>query len=976
MTSGRGEAESSSSRMMPALSQSDILSCLKSLSIVRYVDVRVNILRGLEHFLQELGQCLSSERHSGGWKVVLEIISSVPLSMTDEARQVEWNTTSAIVTACVSPSPSERRPSDVIAGLDSASDISGNDVVGGSGPVLTLLPQHTWPRETLYDSFNCIVLIVDEFLDPHLLSGVVESQSSESSKDGESGDGNDAVLIQAVLESLSLFGSQRVDINTSLTAVEMIWKVADVALKAGTPSQRIVVMEVMLSLLFNLSMDERPELRHCAINTLFSAMSANSLMLRVEQWQRIFESIIFPLFEKTGERSKMAMTSREEAVAPELKKGVKINMHHSRDSAHKQWSETRVLTLRGMLKLLRTCTKLLLCETWFHDIWASAVLVCDEAILVADFELEVAVAGVDVFFGMLGVVSDFATDDEVVLASARQALLKSPVKAKTPTASTGVSQELLTLEIVEKSRAHLWQHTFQAVQQGALHCYENVDLAIALCAKLDKLYRANATGVFRYNANLRLLLAILIAIARPLLRSKHDKSKDNTSGADVSSDVTSGKRGKDWARRGQEAELRRHVTSLFSLVRIADVNALDLYLSAISEIVFACHVTGIPIASDVSGSDVIGSQHGNTSSNTSFTTQYLSPASVELRSDLCKRLHGLLCRATSSNTPQTTGEGEEEGEEVYSISLSLLQTGSPLTVQRIIVQRFFADVCAPLLCRKLFTTSSLDEVQGSAASGSLCEGVMKLSFLLLTHVKHFLSVLAVNQQAALTAMAENIPTEAQGRITLARRMLALQYPTTLSEDSDVGPDGVQLRRWRYRSCASAETDIVLHAIRLLYQEISSNASADVFAGSDDIHELVLLLLLTLLCPWPNETRPDANLSDVFACLSQMMTSQRLRSRQRLQLLQVLLGSVLQTLFLLSSDDAELETPSEGRDDISSLLRLTNDFCRSVLRTSFSATSFSEEVEIRQNAVYSLCMICRQLCKLLTSSKTASSVDVR
>jgi hypothetical protein len=868
-----------------------------------------------------------------------------------------------------------------MVGLDSASDVSGNDVVAGSGPVLTLLPQHTWPRETLYDSFNCIVLIVDEFLDPHLLSGVVESQSSESNKDGESGDGNDAVLIQAVLESLSLFGSQRIDINTSLTAVEMIWKVADVALKAGTPSQRLVVMEVMLSLLFNLAMDERPELRHCAINTLFSAMSANSQMLRVEQWQRIFESIIFPLFEKTGERSKIAMTSREEAVAPELKKGVKINMHHSRDSAHKQWSETRVLTLRGMLKLLRTCTKLLLCETWFHDIWASAVLVCDEAILVADFELEVAVAGVDVFFGMLGVVSDFATDDEVVLASARQALLMSPVKAKTPTTSSGVSQELLTLEIVEKSRAHLWQHTFQAVQQGALHCYENVDLAIALCAKLDKLYRANATGVFRYNANLRLLLAILIAIARPLLRSKHDKSKDKASGADVSSDVTSGKRGKDWARRGQEAELRRHVTSLFSIVRIADVSALDLYLSAISEIVFACHVTSIPIASDVSGNslggnDVIGSQHGNTSSNTSFTTQSLSPASVELRNDLGKRLHGLLCRATSSNDSQTTGEGEEEGEEVYIISLSLLQTGSPLTVQRIIVHRFFADVCAPLLCRKLFTPSSLGEVQGSAASGSLCEGAMKLSFLLLMHAKHFLSLLAVNQQAALAAMADNMPTEAQGRIALTRRMLALQYPSTLSEDSDVSSEGVQLRRWRYRSCASAETDIVLHAIRLLYRETSSDANADVFAGSDDIHELVLLLLLTLLCPWPNETRPDANLSDVFACLSQMMTSRRLRSRQRLQLLQVLLGSVLQTLFLLSSDDAELETPSEGRDDISSLLRLTNDFCRSILRTSFSATSFSEEVEIRQNAVYSLCMICRQLCKLLTSSKTASSVDVR
>jgi hypothetical protein len=63
----------------------------------------------------------------------------------------------------------------------------------------------------------------------------------------------------------------------------------------------------MLNRLFELSMDTRPELRHCAINTLFSAMSANSLLLECQQWQRIFEKIIFPLFEKTGKRSLHAM---------------------------------------------------------------------------------------------------------------------------------------------------------------------------------------------------------------------------------------------------------------------------------------------------------------------------------------------------------------------------------------------------------------------------------------------------------------------------------------------------------------------------------------------------------------------------------------------------------------------------------------------------------------------------------------------
>ncbi len=41
-------------------------------------------------------------------------------------------------------------------------------------------------------------------------------------------------------------------------------------------------------------------------------------------------------------------------------------IHHSRDTAHKQWSETRVLALRGLSRVLRTCTKYLLLEQWFQ----------------------------------------------------------------------------------------------------------------------------------------------------------------------------------------------------------------------------------------------------------------------------------------------------------------------------------------------------------------------------------------------------------------------------------------------------------------------------------------------------------------------------------------------------------------------------------------------------------------------------------
>jgi hypothetical protein len=40
-----------------------------------------------------------------------------------------------------------------------------------------------------------------------------------------------------------------------------------------------------------------------------------------------------------------ALASQEEAATTELKKGVKMAVHHSRDTAHKQWAETRCVCI-------------------------------------------------------------------------------------------------------------------------------------------------------------------------------------------------------------------------------------------------------------------------------------------------------------------------------------------------------------------------------------------------------------------------------------------------------------------------------------------------------------------------------------------------------------------------------------------------------------------------------------------------------
>ena len=96
----------------------------------------------------------------------------------------------------------------------------------------------------------------------------------------------------------------------------------------------------------------KPEIRNCGMNTLFSAVTANASLLTSMQWKQVFDEVIFPLFVRTEERQSKAIKYKEEAKTVELKKGVKMALHHSRDSAHKQWAETRSTALRGLSRVL------------------------------------------------------------------------------------------------------------------------------------------------------------------------------------------------------------------------------------------------------------------------------------------------------------------------------------------------------------------------------------------------------------------------------------------------------------------------------------------------------------------------------------------------------------------------------------------------------------------------------------------------
>ena len=199
--------------LRPELGQEDLLGALKALAAVRHGDVRIDIMQGLLTMLQGGGEALS-----GGWLVIVDLISSVPASMSS-------NTVSSQTTDVM---PSEE---SFVSTAPLEEEYDENKWISSSG---------VWPRASLMISFSCMALIVDDFLDSLPVT-----------------------VIRDVITALSLFSAQIVDVNISLTAVEMLWKVTDYIMsrsrEKGDEATTSSVLEVTMTRLLLLSMDNRPE---------------------------------------------------------------------------------------------------------------------------------------------------------------------------------------------------------------------------------------------------------------------------------------------------------------------------------------------------------------------------------------------------------------------------------------------------------------------------------------------------------------------------------------------------------------------------------------------------------------------------------------------------------------------------------------------------------------------------------------------
>lgn len=129
--------------------------------------------------------------------------------------------------------------------------------------------------------------------------------------------------------------------------------------------------------------DPRPEVRTAAMHSLTSALTSHGASLSGSSWDFILLRLLMPLMREVAARASSADAS--EPVAPTLgKEGgrpVLMLLHHTRDTASKQWDDTWVLALRSFSRLFRTFLPLFEEQPSFELAWEQLLSFCERSLL-------------------------------------------------------------------------------------------------------------------------------------------------------------------------------------------------------------------------------------------------------------------------------------------------------------------------------------------------------------------------------------------------------------------------------------------------------------------------------------------------------------------------------------------------------------------------------------------------------------------
>ena len=271
--------------------------------------------------------------------------------------------------------------------------------------------------------FKCIQLILDHYLE------ILSIQT----------------LYQYFIPCVRFYAQQQQDINISLTAIGQLWTFSDWIhasttdsdaniLGTQTHTQQHIMKETKLkcwNALFcqfqMLIFDARPEVRNCAVDTLFRTVISHGTHFDGELWKRCIVATIFPItVQMLDDHHHQPTTVVSHEDAPEQQsilnsltgsvgdhhqisrrlKDRSISIHHSRNTLEKQWNETIVLFCTGLNRVFKSFFIHIESLAWFttERIWTKLILIFRQMILGTpasspsyEASTEIALAGLQCF---------------------------------------------------------------------------------------------------------------------------------------------------------------------------------------------------------------------------------------------------------------------------------------------------------------------------------------------------------------------------------------------------------------------------------------------------------------------------------------------------------------------------------------------------------------------------------------------------
>jgi hypothetical protein len=185
-----------------------------------------------------------------------------------------------------------------------------------------------------------------------------------------------------LMDTIARFGQQNVDVNICLSAIGLLWNVSDFLSRhipkiqtdlavlsetEGDSATDINESSLWMGLFEKLALlciDPRSEVRKSANQTLFSTITTHGNRLQPETWRRFLSEILSPLLDNVNAAFKAA----EGASAPQDQPGFMV--HHSRNTAAKQWDETRIMALGGVSKVFASFHRVLMTLDQFASRWS------------------------------------------------------------------------------------------------------------------------------------------------------------------------------------------------------------------------------------------------------------------------------------------------------------------------------------------------------------------------------------------------------------------------------------------------------------------------------------------------------------------------------------------------------------------------------------------------------------------------------